>query len=94
MSSLFIGNFKFNKKNKNVDTSVYKTAESLNHYDSNQLDITLNTTINLDDQFTQQINNNNNDKNDDFFVPSDHVLSADQIVIEKELGKGKFGHSF
>lgn len=88
----FISNFnKFisQRRNKNED-SIYKTAESLNSPNLDLLDATLNTTlnstINLDDNL---VSLTPNEKSNDFSVPFNHVLSADQIIINKELGKGK-----
>lgn len=81
--SLFMSNFKFKKnKNETVDPSTaYKTVESLN-FDS--LDTTLNTTLNttINDFDLPSLDNDN------LNVLSNHVLSADQIIINKEIGKG------
>ena len=83
--SLFMSNFKF-KKNKNDDN--YRTAESLNQ-DSNLLDTTLNTTLNstILDEHLSSLNNEQTD--DSLHVPSNHLLSADQIIINTQLGEGK-----
>lgn len=97
--SLFMGNFKF-KKSRHDDSSAYRTVGSLNSHDSldatsnyqtalnstlnTTLDITLNST--LDDHLTS-LNNNNDDGKED--LPPNFVLPAKQVVINKELGKGR-----